>query len=53
MVFSSDETFDISAEFSEDLHIDTNTCNILIQKANCYIKFKAYLLLLFLEYSLK
>ena len=37
IVFPPDEDFDICVEFSEDLHIDTNTYNILIQKANSYI----------------
>ena len=35
--FSPDEVFDIYVEFSGNLHIDTNTYNILIQKANSYI----------------
>ena len=37
LVFSPDEVFDTYVEFSEDLHIDTNTYNIFIQKANSYI----------------
>ena len=37
IVFSPDEVFAIYVEFSEELHIDTNTYNILIQKANSYI----------------
>ena len=37
IVFSPDEVFDIFVEFLEDLHIVTNTYNILIQKANSYI----------------
>ena len=36
--FSSDEVFDIYVEFLGDLHIDNNTYNILIQKANSYIQ---------------
>ena len=35
--FSLDEVFDTYVGFSEDLHTDINTCNILIQKANSYI----------------
>ena len=37
IVFSADDVFDIYVEFSEDLHINSNTCNILIPKANAYI----------------
>ena len=37
IVFFPDEVFDIYVEFWEDLHIDTNTYNILIQKAHSYI----------------
>ena len=37
IAFSPDEIFDLYVEFSEDLHIDTNTYNILNQKANSYI----------------
>ena len=37
IIFSPDEVFDTYVEFLEDLHIDTNTYNILIKKANSYI----------------
>ena len=37
VVFSPDEVFDTYVEFSDDLHIDSITYNILIQKANSYI----------------
>ena len=37
IVFSPDDVFDTYVEFSEDLHVDTNTHNILNQKANSYI----------------
>ena len=37
IVYSPDEVFDTHIEFSEDLYIDTNTCNILIQKTNSYM----------------
>ena len=37
IAFSPDEIFDLHVEFSEDLRIDTNTYNILNQKANSYI----------------
>ena len=35
--FSPDEVFDTYVAFLGDLHIDNNTYNILIQKANSYI----------------
>ena len=41
IVFLQDEIFDTYVEFSEDLHIDTNTYNILIQKVTLILKFKA------------
>ena len=39
IVFSPDVVFDLDevVEFSDDLHIDTNACNIWILKANSYI----------------
>ena len=37
IAFSPDEASDRCVEFSEDRHIDTNTYNVLIQKANSYI----------------
>ena len=33
IVFSPHKAFDTYVEFPEDLHIDTNTYNILIQEA--------------------
>ena len=44
--------FLIYIEFSEDLHIDTDTYHILFQKALIF-KFKTYVLLLFSEHSSK
>ena len=37
IVFSPDEVFDTYVKFSDNLHIDNITYNILIQKANSYI----------------
>ena len=37
LAFSPGEIFDLHVKFSEHLRIDTNTYNILNQKANSYI----------------
>ena len=50
IAFSSDEVFDTDVEFSEDLHINTI---LWFKKLTLIFKFKAYFLLLFLEYSLR